>query len=336
MTPPRAAMKYRTKFLLALAAASAVAGAGVVHTTSFPHAGTPGQPVTSTEERKLLADTLREHMRYQTIGIGQRQAARDGASWALVDYIVNECESVGYEVELQDYKAGGHPHQNVIVERPGRTSEVLVVGCHYDAYGKSPSAAASASGPAALIELAKVAADVMTDKTLRFCFFSTGEAPYRGTEEMGSRQYAKACKERQDPIVAALILDSFAHFSTALNEQTFWFPWSEVFPKTGDFVAVVGGVRDRDLVARTLAAWGASTEMPARGLAFTSWVARIRSGDQAAFAAEGFPSILLSDTGVNRFEDIRTRFDSFDRIDYLSYARAVEGLTAAVLELAGR
>ena len=175
-----------------------------------------------------------------------------------------------------------------------------------------------------------------TERTLRFAFFSTGEAPFRGTEEMGSRQYAKLCREQEDPLVHVLILDSYGFFTSQPGTQQFLFPWSLVFPETGDFVAVVGDIGHRQQVRDTLAAWAVATEVPARGLAMTSWLARIRGGDQESFDAEGFPAVLITDTGVNRFEDIRSRYDTLDRVDYMAYAYAVEGLAEAVLELAGR
>lgn len=329
-------MKTRPKLLLTLAVGAVLVGAGVVHTTSFPKSGTPGVPATPTPERELLADALREHMRYQTIGVGQRQAARDGAAWALIDYISEYCSEAGLEPTTHEYKAENRIHQNVIAEKPGRRSEILLVGCHFDAYGRSPSADASASGTAAVIEVMRRVESLQTDRTIRFAFFSTGEPPYRGTEEMGSRQYAKACRERKDPIAEVLIIDSFGFYSTDAGSQKFWFPWNFAFPDTADFVAVVGDVGQRKHVARALAAWSQVSDMPARGLAITSWLARIRGGDQDAFTAEGFPAVLVTDTGVNRFEDIRTRFDTFDRIDYMAFARAVEGLSATVVELAGR
>lgn len=329
-------MKPRTKLLLTLTVLGGLSGGAVVHTTSFPKRGTTGGPIESTPERELLAEALREHLRHQTINIGQRQAARDGASWALIDYITNECLDAGFEPEVHEYDADGRKHKNLVVEKRGRTDDVLLLGAHYDSYGRSPSAAASASGTAALIEVLKRVAEVPTDRTLRFAFFSTGESPYRGTEAMGSRQYAKLCKERGDPLREVLILDSYAHFSSMSGQQSFIFPWNLVFPRTPDFVAVVGDVGQRRLVAHTLAAWSRASEVPARGLAIESWLARIRGGDQDAFTAEGFDAVLLTDTGVNRFEDLRSRSDTFDRVDYLAYARAVEGLAETVLELAGR
>jgi hypothetical protein len=329
-------MKPRTKFLLSLTIIGSLCGGAVVHTTSFPKRAGSGVAAEKTPEREALADALREHMRHQTVGIGQRQAVRDGASWALIDFITSECRDAGFEPEVHEYQADGRTHQNIIAEKPGRTNDILLIGAHYDAYGRSPSAAASASGIAALIEVLKRVSDTPTDRTLRFAFFSTNEAPYRGTVDMGSRQYAKLCKERNDPLREVLILDSFAHFSSQTVAQNFYFPWNLVFPKTGDFVAVVGDIGQRKLVERTLAAWSRASDVPARGLAIASWLARIRGGDQDAFTAEGFHAVLLTDTGVNRFEDIRSRSDTYDRVDYHGFACAVEGLGETVLELAGR
>jgi len=329
-------MKPRTKFVLFLAVVGAVAGGGVVHTTRFAEPGIPGAPQAPTDEQRVLGEVLREHLRHQTIDIGRREAARDGASWAMLDYLTFECASVGFTATTQEYKADGRIHQNVIVEKPGRTKDIVLIGCHYDAFVKSPSANATASGTAAVIEVMKMVADVPTDRTLRFGFFGTGEPPFRGTEQMGSRQYAIQCREAGDPLAAVLIVDSFGCFTSEPGSQGFFFPWNMVFPTTGDFVMVVGDASQRPLVKETLDAWARSNEFPARGLALRSWLAGIRCGDQDAFTAEGFPAVLITDTGAHRFDGIRTRADTFDRLDYVAFAQAVQSLGAAVIEVAGR
>src|SRR5207245_3469013 len=59
-------------------------------------------------------------------------------------------------VEEQRYVANGETFRNLIVRLGPETEDRIVIGAHYDVRGPYPGADDNGSGPAALLELARV------------------------------------------------------------------------------------------------------------------------------------------------------------------------------------
>ena len=57
-------------------------------------------------------------------------------------------------------------------------------------------------------------------------------------------------------------------------------------------------------------------------------------GDQRPFASEGYPALLLTDTGGLRFAHMRSAGDQPNRLDYPRLARIVMGLEQTLVQLA--
>ena len=100
----------------------------------------------------------------------------------------------------QAYEVQGQSFFNIEANLEGRKrpEEVIVVGAHYDSHGPSPGANDNASGVAALLELAEVLRPRSFSRSLRFVAFTNEEEPFTRSLGMGSRQYARRCRERRD------------------------------------------------------------------------------------------------------------------------------------------
>ena len=57
--------------------------------------------------------------------------------------------------------------------------------------------------------------------------------------------------------------------------------------------------------------------------------------DQVAFQEAGIQSVLFSDTGYQRMQSIRTKFDNAYEIDYTEMARRVQAFSEVTLRYAG-
>ena len=57
------------------------------------------------------------------------------------------------------------------------------------------------------------------------------------------------------------------------------------------------------------------------------------NSDHEAFAREGYPTVLITDTGRYRYSDIRTNFDTMARIDFEHMARVVSGIGRVIVSL---
>ena len=98
--------------------------------------------------------------------------------------------------------------RNVIADLPGRdSSELVLIGAHYDSWDYAQGADDDGTGVAAVLEAARIlrSLGVTPRRTIRFAFFS-------GEEEaaLGSRAYVVAHEKELDSHRAVLVMDSGA------------------------------------------------------------------------------------------------------------------------------
>ena len=138
---------------------------------------------------------LTAHVERLAGDIGERNFRRYVELLEAAGYIQRVFREAGYSVESQDYTADGETYSNLEVELPG-SSEIVVVGAHYDTFQGSPGADDNGTAVAALLELARCFRHRQTQKTLRFVAFVNEEPPFYLTEDMGSLRYARRARER--------------------------------------------------------------------------------------------------------------------------------------------
>jgi Zn-dependent M28 family amino/carboxypeptidase len=69
---------------------------------------------------------------------------------------------------------------------------------------------------------------------------------------MGSHVYAKACREKDEDVVAMLSLETIGYYDDAEGSQNYPPPLSLFYPSRGDFIAFVGKWSSRALVRKTV------------------------------------------------------------------------------------
>jgi hypothetical protein len=75
-----------------------------------------------------------------------------------------------------------------------------------------------------------------------FVAFANEEPPFFQTEQMGSLVYARGCAARHENVVAMLALETIGYYSDAPNSQHYSFPFSLLYPSTGNLLAFVGNL----------------------------------------------------------------------------------------------
>ena len=206
--------------------------------------------------------------------------------------------------------------------------DVLVVGAHYDSVRGAPGANDNASGTAAVIELARLLADLRgkTPRRIRLVLFVNEEPPYFQTDEMGSIQYARSLAARQERVVAMYSLETLGYYSGAPGSQKYPFPFGLIFPDRGDFVAFVGMLGSRALVRESIRSFRAHTAFPTIGGVAPESIPGIGWSDHWAFAEQGVPAIMLTDTAPFRYPHYHQPTDTPDKVDVESLARIVKGV----------
>ena len=139
-----------------------------------------------------------------------------------------------------------------------------MVGAHYDSYGHAPGANDNGTGVAAVLELARLLADLRGKASLRirFALFVNEEPPFFKTELMGSLVYARRLKASGEPVLGMLSLETLGFYSDAEHSQRYPWPLGLLYPSRGDFVAFVGLISSRAFVRRTVAAFRALAPFP--------------------------------------------------------------------------
>ena len=248
-------------------------------------------------------------------------------------YIADNLARAGARVEEQRYRAGGTSCCNVLGQMGPAAGPVVVVGAHYDAAGDTPGADDNASGVAGLLELARLLGARSLAGPVLLVAFSTEEPPYFGGAEMGSAVHARSLRREDREVAAMLTLEMIGFFTAEQPSQAVLLDLA--YPRRGDFVAVVGRWQDRAVAREVKRAFSGATPVPV-----VSWSGPASLGgdlsDHRNYWAEGYSAVMITDTAYLRNPNYHTGADTPETLDYASMAGVVDGVLAAVVDLATR
>jgi hypothetical protein len=260
-----------------------------------------------------LAARLRGHV--VAIGAAERNADAPPQLDEAASYIDAALAAAGYRVQRQEYRSGTHKVRNLEASLSNlaphaRPARIFIVGAHYDCAPGASAANDNGSGIAAVLELARLLRDLRPSPgtELKFVFFVDEEPPwFMGADMGGTRQRGPRGLAQRDP-------------------------------DPGNFIAFVGTVESSALVRQALAAFRASSDFPAEGLAAPAYVQGVTLSNHSAYKRGGYPALMIADTAFLRYPYYQTRDDTSDRLDYDGLARVLTGLarTMTALAAAGR
>jgi Zn-dependent M28 family amino/carboxypeptidase len=247
-------------------------------------------------------------------------------------YIHGELSSFGHSVSKQSFTYEGHALHNIIGELKGRTApeRILVIGAHYDTVRTTPGADDNASGVAGLLAIAKKLAGTPMDRTVRFVAFAFEEPPAYRTRSMGSYHYAESLSDGRDEVEGMICLEMIGYFSDRDGSQHYPFPFMNLkFPRTGNYIAMVGNRRSKDFTEQIAGAFRKGTDLPVITLNAPAFVVGIDFSDHWSFNKFGIPAFMVTDTAFYRNPNYHSPADLPGTLDYARMAKVVEGLAAA-------
>ncbi len=297
------------------------------------------RPVVGEEihaEIAALERRLMEHVRVLGATIGERNLHRPAALRVAADHIRRVWTEQGFVVNEEGFEVAGQKCFNLLVERRGtrQPEKIVLVGAHYDSVFGSPGANDNATGVALLLEMSRILKEESLSRTVRFVAFVNEEPPYFLSEQMGSRVHARQARERGEDIVAMVSLETLGYYSNAPGSQQYPFPFGAFYPRTGDFLAVVGNLPSRGLVVEFLRHFMAAGDFPVEGVATFPWIPGINWSDHWSFWKEGYPAIMLTDTAPFRYPEYHSTWDLPEKITGPKFARAAHGIIRAILAIA--
>lgn len=290
-----------------------------------------------TASEHHLKDQLSAHVEMLAGKIGERNVWQYDNLQRAAEYIEESFTQAGLSTRLLPYESVGKTVYNIEAELPGLegSSGILIVGAHYDSLVHTSGANDNGTGVAALLELAHLFKDRKPNKTVRFVAFVNEEPPFFKTSRMGSWVYARQALQDGDRLVGMITLETLGYYTREPLSQSFPLPLLRYFyPDRGDFIALVGNLRSRQLLRRSVKAFRNQQVFPSEGIVAPGWVPGVDWSDHWSFWKIGCPAIMATDTALFRYPHYHTVDDTPDKLDYDALARVVSGLEATIDELA--
>ena len=296
---------------------------------AMPGTSYDGEALTASDalEEKLAADVTT-----LAVGIGERNIDRPVALAKAEAFVDGELASAGLGVSHLAFPARGLTVANVEGEKKGdsRSSEIIVVGAHYDSAIGSTGADDNGSGVAAMLAIARALKNDKLARTVRFVAFVNEEAPYFWHDTMGSLVYAKACRARGDKIVRMISLETLAYFSDERGSQKYPPGVGLFYPSTENFIGFVGNTSSRGDVRDAIGIFRKTARVASEGAALPAFIQGVGWSDQWAFWREGYRGIMITDTAPFRNPNYHTMHDLPASLDFHRFALVVEGVTEVV------
>ena len=277
---------------------------------------------------------LRAHVEALAGTIGERHFLRPRALAAAADYIDAAWRAQGYVPERETFTVNGVNCANLVITRPGRLDELLLIGAHYDTVRGSPGADDNASGVAGLLELSRAFTAVAPSSPC-----ASSPSPTRSRPSSSPSSRAASCTPRPPGRAASgsllmVSLEMLGYYDDRPGSQRYppLFRW--FYPDRGDFLGFVGDLRSRGLMQRAAAAFRAASELPLETCATFRWIPGVGWSDHAPFWRQGYRAFMVTDTAFHRNPYYHTAGDVPRTLDYGRFAAAVNGLSATVMVLA--
>lgn len=283
-----------------------------------------------TNEDKDISHQIKTHIIRLSQDIGWRGIEQYENLENTAQYITQYLERLGYQVEWQRMIAQGKTVKNIIAQKKGAKypEKIIVVGAHYDSYF-SPGADSNASGVAALLELAKILSKEATNATIHFVAFTSKEAPFFGTEDMGSAHYIKQAKYMGLKISSVIILDSLGYYSNDKNSQRYPPLFGFFLPNKGNFISIVGNLNSLNLLKVVEPIMKKNLSLPVQAIVGFDFI----NSDHWVFWKGKCETILVTDTGSYRNPHVNSLTDTYQALNVVNIAQVVRGLAATIRTL---
>lgn len=299
--------------------------AGILMFSIFHH-----HKAEAVEIQKAQEERLREDVKILTSTKKPRNFKNLDTLREIVSFIREEFEDTTTNVELHSFRINDGPeYQNVIASFGPRDADRFIIGAHYDVYGDYPGADDNASGVAAILEIARLLKKEKTKLKNRIDLvaFALEEPPFFASADMGSAHYAKKIHGEKAKVKMMLALDMIGYFSSKPDSQERPFPLQALYPSTGDFISVVGGlthIKDVQKVKKLMTS--GSPDLNVESIAAPISISGVDFSDHRNLWEYGYPGLMITDTAFYRNPNYHTARDKIDTLDFKNMTRVVQAL----------
>jgi Zn-dependent M28 family amino/carboxypeptidase len=266
---------------------------------------------------RRAVESLSEPRHYQAEPLHNQRCAQ---------WIAHALTGFGYATQLQ-----GRYRNIVALPRHRTQAPMILVGAHYDSVPGTPGADDNASGLAALLECARLTADIAGPAAIGFVAFNREEEGLIGSTDFVEHYLARHALAIT--VVHVLEMVGYCRHDEGSQRTPPGLPIQ--LPSVGDFVGVLGNRPSQHLVDAVLthAATYVPT-LPAIGLTvplgMETFLPVLARSDHAPFWRVGIPAIMWTDTAEFRNPNYHGATDTAETLDY-DFLHAVTQLLLACL-----
>ena len=246
------------------------------------------------------------------------------------DYIADELKECGFEVTVQEFECQGKTIANVIGRKKGtKKSDSKIVLCtNYDSNIKK-GVDAQNSGIAALLSMAEQMKGKESNRDIEVTAFVNLQRDKENSEFPGSSVYIDNLKKQNEKVDGVIVIDSIGRYSEEILTQRY--PFNGINnPNRGNYVAVISDKNSASLNKDISGSMKKMSNFPV--LTKTSNIVLEKQKSAAKlFWENNYNAVILTDTGIYRSNDINTKEDTKEKINYKYMAQVVNNLTGAVL-----
>jgi len=283
--------------------------------------------------KRVVIENLYKHVEYLSVKIGDRHLWKEHSLSKAADYIESAFQVSGYTVQRQTYSCYGKSVSNLIAEKTGTDEGLVVIGAHYDTVPGTPGADDNASAVAGMLELARLHKASLNKKHLIFVAFVNEEPPCFGSHNMGSMVYAKHLKDRNVSVDVMISLEMIGYFSQEPIQQYPLACMRLFYPKTADFIAVVGNFHSSKYVSYLKKGIKKHSAIDARSLTAPQYLGGISLSDNSSFWHHGYRAVMVTDTSFFRNKNYHQETDTIDTLNFEAMAGVIKGLYYTLLEI---
>lgn len=277
-------------------------------------------------------ERLETHVRIMTGEMAPRNFEHFENMEKTADYIHEQFDGAGARINELSYEINGKTFRIISGFFGPDTKERLIVGAHYDAVPGSPGADDNASGVAGLMEIAAALGENPPPMQVELAAYPNEEPPFFRTRLMGSYVHAMLLKEEKVPVRLMIALESIGYFTDRPFTQMFPNPFLRLFyPSRGNFIAVVGRLREGPAVRRIKKAMRTVPDLSVYSFNGPSIIAGVDYSDHWSYWKAGYRAIMVTDTAFYRNDHYHTPQDLPETLDYTRLSKVVQGVYAAVL-----
>ncbi len=313
-------------FFLELIAAAVVAALAIYVVTVQPLVWPK-----ATKVPPVSPERLQSHVRMLSETLHPRSVGNLTNLNAAADYIHTELARSGANVADQWFEVEGEKYRNVVAHFGPVDGPLLVIGAHYDSFETTPGADDNASAVAGLIELAQLLARHPPRQPVELVAYTLEEPPHFYTESMGSAHHARVLRSAGREVSLMLSLEMIGWYSDEPASQTYPLPgMNHIYPDRGNFIAIIGRLRDWVQTRRVKAAMSGASDLPVRSMNSLTLIRGVDLSDHQSYWNEGYNALMITDTAFYRNPHYHEEGDTYDKLDYRRMAHVVQGVFAVV------